>query len=120
MVNHKHIGSDFDDWAKEEGLVLEPKQYAKRDPIQLEKAGGYYTRHLSAMTNESLHSKSDIAAELAYRDYIVDMLGHDQTKCPNCSHCVKSLRQDIALRNVKIKELEAKIESLENYIKELE
>jgi hypothetical protein len=28
----------------------------------------YYLRHVSAMTSEALHSKSDIAAELAWRD----------------------------------------------------
>lgn len=44
------------------------KQYAERDAIALEKAGGYYSRHVSAMTTEGLHSKSDIAAELAWRD----------------------------------------------------
>jgi hypothetical protein len=28
----------------------------------------HYSRHVSAMTSEGLHSKSDIAAELAFRD----------------------------------------------------
>lgn len=28
----------------------------------------YYSRHVSAMTSEKLHSKADIAAELAFRD----------------------------------------------------
>jgi hypothetical protein len=28
----------------------------------------YYSRHIAAMTAEGLHSKSDIAAELAFRD----------------------------------------------------
>jgi len=36
-----------------------------RDPEALEP---FYTRHVSAMTAEGLHAKSDIAAELAYRD----------------------------------------------------
>jgi predicted RNase H-like nuclease (RuvC/YqgF family) len=40
-------------------------EYAKRDAIELEP---YYIRHVSAMTSEGLHSKSDIAKELAYRD----------------------------------------------------
>ncbi|WP_404463033.1 hypothetical protein LG331_09650 [Vreelandella aquamarina] len=44
------------------------KQYAERDIMALDKHGGHYTRHLSAMTGEALHDKSDIAAELAYRD----------------------------------------------------
>jgi hypothetical protein len=36
-----------------------------RDVIAL---GQFYTDHVSAMTREGLHAKSDIAAELAYRD----------------------------------------------------
>lgn len=34
----------------------------------------YYIRHVSAMTGESLHSKSDIAKELAFRDAMIDSL----------------------------------------------
>lgn len=51
------------------------KQYAvgQRDIEQLDE-GGYYTRHIYAMTNEGLYSKSDIAAELAHRDLQIDML----------------------------------------------
>jgi hypothetical protein len=41
------------------------KQYAERD---IEALGAFYMRHLEAMTAERLHSKSDIAAELAWRD----------------------------------------------------
>lgn len=40
-------------------------QYADRDHMAL---GDYFVRHVSAMTAEGLHSKSDIAAELAWRD----------------------------------------------------
>jgi NAD dependent epimerase/dehydratase family enzyme len=43
--------------------------YAKRDIKRLDEEGGYYQRHVSAMTTESLHFKSDIAAELAWRDW---------------------------------------------------
>ena len=51
------------------------KQYAvgQRDIEQLDE-GGYYPRHIYAMTNEGLYSKSDIAAELAHRDLQIDML----------------------------------------------
>lgn len=49
-------------------------QYEDRDAFELDKAGGYYTRHVVAMTKEGLHSKSDIAAELAHRDYEIDKL----------------------------------------------
>lgn len=39
------------------------------------KNGNYYFKHISAMTREKLHSKSDIAAELAIRDIkIKDLL----------------------------------------------
>lgn len=41
------------------------KLYAERD---IETQGEFYLRHLAAMTTEGLHSKSDIAAELAHRD----------------------------------------------------
>lgn len=45
--------------------------YEKRNTIEL---GEYYTRHVYAMTAEQLHSKADIAAELAYRDKEIDRL----------------------------------------------
>ena len=43
------------------------KHYAERDPEELEP---HYSQHVGAMTSEALHSKADIAAELAYRDQI--------------------------------------------------
>ena len=49
-------------------------QYAERNARQLDKAGGYYIRHIQAMTKENLDRKSDIAAELGYRDMIIDQL----------------------------------------------
>ena len=48
-----------------------PKQYTRPDPLALD---AYYTRHVSAMTEEGLHEKSEIAAELAYRDHLIDTL----------------------------------------------
>lgn len=50
------------------------RQYAERDPEALDAAGGYYIRHVSAMTSENLDSKRQIAAELAFRDMIIDQL----------------------------------------------
>lgn len=47
--------------------MSEVKQYAERDAMELDKAGNHYCRHISAMTREELHSKSDIAAELLAR-----------------------------------------------------
>ncbi|ECC3465576.1 hypothetical protein AA471_23515 [Salmonella enterica subsp. enterica] len=49
-------------------------QYAERDAMQLDKDGGYYSRHIQAMTREGLHSKGDIAAELAWRDQQIEQL----------------------------------------------
>jgi len=42
--------------------------------VQLDRDGGHYCRHVSAMTREGLHAKSDIAAELAWRDSEIDRL----------------------------------------------
>lgn len=47
------------------------KHYDNRDVIE---QGPYYTRHVLAMTAESLHEKGDIAAELAHRDMEIDRL----------------------------------------------
>lgn len=41
---------------------------------QLEKLEPHYSKHVSAMTGEKLHSKSDIAAELAWRDQKIERL----------------------------------------------
>ena len=46
--------------------------YGSRDPMELDKAGNYYCKHLMAMTAEDLHSKSDIAMELGHRDKLID------------------------------------------------
>ena len=48
--------------------MTEIKQYSERDAMELDEVGGYYFRHVLAMTAEGLHSKSDIAAELGWRD----------------------------------------------------
>lgn len=48
--------------------------YAKRNPMELDKAGNYYCKHVMAMTAEGLHSKSDIAMELGHRDSVIDEL----------------------------------------------
>lgn len=50
------------------------KQYAERNAFALDKAGGYYMRHVQAMTAERLHGKGDIAAELGHRDHRIDVL----------------------------------------------
>ena len=45
--------------------------YAERDILE---QGKHYSQHTSAMTSEGLHSKSDIAAELAHRDIEIERL----------------------------------------------
>ena len=40
-------------------------EIGNRDPRSM---GKFYTKHISAMTEEGLYEKSDIAAELAWRD----------------------------------------------------
>lgn len=50
------------------------KQYAERDIESLDEAGGFYSRHVSAMTGEGLHTKSSIAAELGHRDMVISDL----------------------------------------------
>lgn len=65
------------------------KQYADRDIMQLDEDGGYYFRHVDAMTGESLHSKSDIAAELGHRDQLIN------TYRELCGELVKALSNHI-------------------------
>lgn len=48
--------------------------YPKIDHMQLDADGGYYCRHVAAMTDESLHRKSDIAGQLGMRDREIDRL----------------------------------------------
>lgn len=40
----------------------------------MDNCGDLYAKHVSAMTSEHLHFKSDIAAELAYRDHVIQSL----------------------------------------------
>lgn len=47
---------------------MSDKIYGDRDLMAMDEAGNHYFRHVDHMTRESLHSKSDIAAELGWRD----------------------------------------------------
>lgn len=47
------------------------KHYAERDTEAL---GSTYIQHVESMTAEKLHSKSAIAAELAFRDELISKL----------------------------------------------
>lgn len=51
--------------------MTDTKQYAKRNP---EAQGEHYIKHISAMTAEGLHQKSEVAAELAHRDILINAL----------------------------------------------
>lgn len=51
--------------------MTDTKQYAKRNP---EDQGEHYIKHLLAMTEEGLHNKVAIAAELAHRDILINSL----------------------------------------------
>ena len=55
------------------------EQYGARDAMELDMQGEYYYRHVQAMTREGLGAKSDIAAELGYRDWQIDDLNHALT-----------------------------------------
>ena len=46
-------------------------EYAKRAVMEIV---AHYAKHVQAMTAEGLHEKSDIAAELAWRDMMIDEL----------------------------------------------
>lgn len=48
-------------------------EYAERDLRVLEE-GGYFSRHMEALTEENLREKSAIAAELAWRDRQISQL----------------------------------------------
>jgi hypothetical protein len=54
-------------------MSTETKQYAERD-IGSQELCELYAIHIGAMTSEDLDSKSDIAAELAYRDWRISSL----------------------------------------------
>lgn len=69
-------------------------KYAKRN---LRDLGVFYPQHMDAMTEEGLHDKSDIAAELAFRDKEIAELsdlieqGGLLPKCESCgSYAVES------------------------------
>jgi hypothetical protein len=53
--------------------------YPEQDHMAL---GDYYLRHVDAMTGEGLHAKSDIAAQLAWRDREIDRLRASQPQQP--------------------------------------
>jgi len=49
-------------------------QYKKRD---IESLNLFYTQHVKSLTEEKLHNKSAIAAELAHRDQLINRLRYE-------------------------------------------
>lgn len=80
--------------------MSEVKQYAERDLMAMDIAGNHYCRHVSAMTREQLHSKSDIAAELGWRDMKIAEL--------------KAQRDALAAENAALKEFGDKLNDMHN------
>ena len=70
----------------------------ERDVIEMDRAGGYYCRHVSAMTGEALHSKSDIAAELGWRDMQIDQLKADNGAYKKLHDWLKAENEVLTLR----------------------
>lgn len=70
--------------------------YADRNPRKLEP---HYTAHVIAMTREDLHSKSDIAAELAWRDQQVEAL---RAQLPDFQGLPKRKLEDLLTQGYRI------------------
>ena len=68
--------------------------YTERDVMQLDKNGNYYCKHVAAMTREGLHSKSDIAAELGFRDSQIDQLKQENTELREAFQSIKNKFND--------------------------
>lgn len=82
--------------------MSEGKRYdSERDIMEMDRAGNYYCRHVSAMTREALHSKSDIAAELGWRDMQIDQLKADNEAYKKLHDWLKAENERLAncLRN---------------------
>ncbi|HDZ3739196.1 TPA: hypothetical protein RSW73_000303 [Vibrio cholerae] len=66
-------------------------EYQERDIIELDNAGNYYGKHVLAMTREDLRSKSDIAAELGYRDMVIDKLTEENKQLQEALEQAKAM-----------------------------
>lgn len=56
-------------------------EYKNRDLIPLQTGKNLFMKHFVAITTENLNSKSKIAAELAYRDSVIDKLREALEAC---------------------------------------
>lgn len=71
------------------GWKMSKKLYGRRNIMELNS----YMDHASAMTTEKLHSKSDIAAELAFRDEKLKSLLDELEDIDDLGQLSKLLRQ---------------------------
>ena len=88
------------------------KHYADRDPMELDKAGGYYCRHVEAMTAEGLHAKSDLAGELGHRDRLVDDL---ERRLAVAQNALGVCQRERVKTNVRAMALSLEVEILRTY-----
>ena len=54
-----------------------------------------YMKHLSAMTGEKLHSKADIAVELAYRDMRLNAITDDAHRLVKKNRALKAMLREL-------------------------
>lgn len=76
-----------------------------------------YGKHVSAMTGEKLHSKSDIAAELAYRDDQIETL---EFTCKSLSKQNKGLADKLEEAEGEIAALNGELENLNHLLRTYE
>ena len=72
-----------------------------------------YGEHMSAMTGEELHSKSDIAAELAYRD---EKIAELEQNLETALNAVERWREDILVWNEDVESYKLRIAKLREVI----
>lgn len=90
------------------GKSPDGKLYAERD---WEKQGDYFMRHMMAVTAENLRRKTDIAAELAHRDILIDalrqMLSHAEHIAQERSRAIEVLKTEVDVLREEVQSLEA-------------
>ena len=78
------------------------KLYARRDAME---QGQFYADHISAMTTEELHSKADIAKELAHRDIKIDKLIKLATKAVAILNETVNLNHNTMALDIELKDI---------------
>ena len=76
---------------------MSKKLYAERNILKLDN----YIDHISAMTTEGLHAKSDIAAELAYRDSVNETLKQQNIALADAALVIKSAHPSADIHSIK-------------------